>query len=406
MKGFTLTNSGKITAAWLKEKALVQLFDALEKDGGEPRVVGGAVRNALMGYGDSDIDIATTTQPEETLALLEAADIKAIPTGIEHGTVTAVIDGKAYEITSLRKDVKTDGRHAVVAFGTSFEDDARRRDFTINAIYADRNGHIYDYVGGLADIETETLQFIGDASTRIEEDYLRILRFFRFFAYYGKNRPDAQGLKACARLKDGLDGLSAERIWSEMRKLFAAPDPSRALLWMRQVGVLTKLLPESEKWGIDAIPPLMEAERKHEIAPDAMVRLMSVIPPRVDTVNDIASRWKLSNAERDRLRIWASLPQQLPKDDRSLRGLAYRHSKAAVLDALHVQTGLRRDDELANAAKTLAAWDVPELPVKGTDLLERGFEKGPLLGAKLKELENEWIESDFNLKRDDLLAKI
>ncbi|WP_026317535.1 CCA tRNA nucleotidyltransferase [Ahrensia kielensis] len=401
-----MTNSGKISANWLKDQALIQLFDALEKDGGQARVVGGAVRNALMGRTDSDIDVATTSTPDETLALLQAADIKAIPTGIDHGTVTAIIAGKAFEITSLRKDVETDGRHAVVAFGTSFEDDAKRRDFTINAIYADREGNLYDYVGGLVDIETETLRFIGDAGTRIEEDYLRILRFFRFFAYYGKHRPDAQGLKACARLKDGLGGLSAERIWNEMRKLFGAPDPSRALLWMRQVGVLTQLLPESEKWGIDAIPPLMEAEQAHEIKPDAMIRLMSIIPPRVDTVNDIAKRWKLSNAERDRLRVWASLPQQLPKDDRALRRLAYRHSKTAVLDGLHVQTGLRRDEELASAAKTLGAWIMPNMPIKGADLMERGFEKGPLLGAKLKELETAWVESDFSLKRDELLAKI
>ncbi|WP_371179708.1 CCA tRNA nucleotidyltransferase [Ahrensia sp. 13_GOM-1096m] len=401
-----LTNSGKISANWLKDQALIQLFDALEKDGGQARVVGGAVRNALMGHTDSDIDVATTSTPDETLALLQAADIKAIPTGIDHGTVTAIIAGKAFEITSLRKDVETDGRHAVVAFGTSFEDDAKRRDFTINAIYADRDGKLYDYVGGLADIETETLRFIGDAGTRIEEDYLRILRFFRFFAYYGKHRPDAQGLKACARLKDGLAGLSAERIWNEMRKLFGAPDPSRALLWMRQVGVLTQLLPESEKWGIDAIPPLMEAEQAHGIAADPMVRLMSIIPPRVDTVNDIAKRWKLSNAERDRLRVWASLPQQLPIDDRALRGLAYRHSKMAVLDGLHVQTGLRRDEELASAAKTLGAWIMPDMPIKGADLMERGFEKGPLLGTKLKELETAWVESDFSLKRDELLAKI
>lgn len=401
-----MNKPGKISANWLKDKALVQVFDALENAGGAACIVGGAVRNTLMGHAVGDIDIATTNTPDETIALLKAADIKSVPTGVEHGTVTAVIDGKAFEITSLRKDVVTDGRHAVVAFGTSFEDDAERRDFTINAIFADRHGNLYDYVGGLADIETETLRFIGDAATRIEEDYLRILRFFRFFAIYGKHRPEAQGLKACARLKDGLDGLSAERIWNEMRKLFAAPDPSRSLLWMRQVGVLTKLLPESEKWGIDAIPPLMDAERTHGFSPDALVRLMSIIPPRVDTVNDISARWKLSNAERDRLRAWASLPQQLPKDARALRALAYRHSKKAVLDGLRVQTALRRDDELAFAAKTIDAWDVPVLPVKGADLIERGYEKGPLLGAKLKELENAWIESDFKLARAALIAEI
>lgn len=395
-----------ISPDWLAQKAVQRLFDVLEADGGEARIVGGAVRNFLMNAGASDLDFATTLVPEVVMQRLQDAGIKAIPTGIDHGTVTALLESQSFEITTLRRDIETDGRHAVVMFGTDFKADANRRDFTVNALYVDRAGVVYDYVDGLKDIEPKVLRFIGDAGARIEEDYLRILRFFRFFAYYGQHRPDAEGLKACARLKDGMITLSAERIWNEMAKIFAAPDPSRALLWMRQIGVLTLLLPESEKWGIDAINPLIEAERKHDWQADGLMRLMAIIPPRLDTVNEIAKRWKMSNVERDRLRAWSALSQQLPKDDKMLRALAYRHSKSAVMDGLHVQSAMQRDDKLAEHAAVLAAWDMPELPVRGADLLELGYDKGPTLGAALKSLEKLWVESDFQMTREALLKQL
>ena len=397
----------KIAPDWLAHDDVQKLFDVLEADGAQARIVGGAVRNCLIGSTlKSDVDFAVTSEPEDTMAQLTAAGIRVVPTGLEHGTVTAVLNDVGYEVTTLRKDIETDGRHAVVAFGTDFAVDANRRDFTINALYADREGVIYDYVDGLADIKTMSLRFIGNADERIQEDYLRILRFFRFFAWFGKHRPDADGLKACMRLKKGIKTLSAERIWAEMHKLFAAPDPSRALLWMRQVGVLTLLLPESEKWGIDAIPPLMEAERDHKWPADPLIRLMAIVPKRQDSVNDIATRWRLSNAQRDRMRAWAALPAQLPKDDVALRATAYRHSTQAMIDGLYVQTAMQRDDELAEFAKRIGNWDVPEMPVKGADLLERGYEKGPALGGKLKQIEEIWIDSDFSLDRDALLAQI
>lgn len=402
-----MKNQNKITPDWLAQADVQRLFDVLEDSGAQARIVGGAVRNHLIGSTiKSDVDFAVTTHPEETMARLSAADIRVIPTGIEHGTVTAVLNDVGYEITTLRKDIETDGRHAVVAFGTNFEDDAKRRDFTINALYVDRSGVVYDYVDGLSDIETMNLRFIGVAGERIQEDYLRILRFFRFFAWFGKHRPDAEGLKASMRHKEGIKSLSAERIWAEMHKLFSAPDPSRALLWMRQVSVLTLLLPESEKWGIDAIPPLMDAERENEWPVDPLIRMMAIIPKRGNSVNDIATRWKLSNAQRDRLRAWAALPAQLPKDDVALRALAYRYSKQALIDGLHVQTAMQRDDELASFAKIIQDWEMPEMPVKGADLLERGFEKGPDLGGKLKQIEEIWISSDFSLGRDALLEQI
>lgn len=397
----------RIAPDWLAHADVQKLFDVLETDGEQARIVGGAVRNHMIGSQlKSDVDFAVTTGPEETMARLKAAKIRVVPTGIEHGTVTAVLNDVGYEITTLRKDIETDGRHAVVAFGTDFEEDAKRRDFTINALYVDREGVVYDFVDGLADIETMSLCFIGNADDRIAEDYLRILRFFRFFAWFGKHRPDADGLKASMRLKEGMKTLSAERIWAEMHKLFSAPDPSRALLWMRQVSVLTMLLPESEKWGIDAIPPLMEAEQAHDWPADPLIRLMAIVPKRQNSVNDIAARWRLSNAQRDRMRAWAALPAQLPKDDVALRAMAYRHSKQAVIDGLYVQTAMQHDDELVSFAERIDAWDMPEMPIKGADLLERGYEKGPDLGGKLKQIEEIWIDSDFSLGRDALLEQI
>ncbi|EHS53925.1 Polynucleotide adenylyltransferase region [Rhizobium sp. PDO1-076] len=234
---------------WFRTPALGRLFALLNADGGEVRVAGGAVRNGLLGLPVSDIDLATTLQPEEVIARAKAAGIKAVPTGIEHGTVTLVLDGKGYEVTTLRRDVETDGRRAQVAFGADWQEDAERRDLTINGLYAGQDGQVIDLVGGLADIETRTVRFIGDAEQRIAEDYLRVLRFFRFFAYYGHGRPDAAGLKACARAREKLKTLSAERVWSEMKKLLSARDPGRALLWMRQSGVLGEILPENGKMG-------------------------------------------------------------------------------------------------------------------------------------------------------------
>lgn len=250
----------RIEADWLNDAPLQALLQALVGEGDEEaRVVGGAIRNTLLGQAVADIDIATTALPATTVERAKAAGFKTVPTGIEHGTVTVVANGRPFEVTTLRQDVETNGRHAKVKFGRDWKADAERRDFTINALYCDADGSILDLVGGIADIGSRTLRFIGDAESRIEEDFLRILRFFRFFAWYGDGRPDAAGLRAATRLKAGIEQLSAERIWAEMRKLLAAPDPSRALLWMRQTGVLSLVLPESEKWGIDAIHGLTGA---------------------------------------------------------------------------------------------------------------------------------------------------
>ncbi|HSX72677.1 MAG TPA: CCA tRNA nucleotidyltransferase [Shinella sp.] len=405
--------------AWFADPALVRVLALLNGEGGEARVAGGAVRNSLMGLPVADIDIATTLRPDEVVARAKAAGIKAVPTGIEHGTVTLVLDGKPFEVTTLRRDVATDGRHAEVAFGTDWRMDAERRDLTINALYATADGTVVDLVNGLPDIESRTVRFIGDAATRIAEDHLRILRFFRFFALYGSGRPDAEGLKACARAKDTLANLSAERVWSETKKLLAAPDPGRALLWMRQAGVLTKILPETEKWGIDAIPGLVDAERAFDWTPDALLRLAAMVPPDRARLKALAERLRLSKAEAAVLDHWAAAPEIAPKlaetaFDRLLyrtgpQGLAIRLKLA--LAAARAR-GLGDPDALAFAGlcqRLLARagkWKKPTFPLNGADVLAAGVPAGPKVGTVLGTIEEEWVAGNFRSDRAKLLARL
>lgn len=404
---------------WLKTRPLQALFTALNREGGEARVVGGAVRNTLLGTAVCDVDLATTHLPEVTMRLAGEAGFKPVPTGIEHGTVTVVVQGHAFEVTTLRKDIETDGRHAKVAFGTDWKADAERRDFTINALYATAEGIVVDHVGGLADIETRTLRFIGDAEQRIREDYLRILRFFRFFAWYGSGRPEADGLRASARLKDGIAQLSAERVWAELKKLLSAPDPSRSLLWMRQSGVLNLILPESEKWGIDSIHGLVRTEGDLGWQPDSLLRLMSIVPPDAVRMEDMGSRLKMSNAERARLEAWARADAIKPElSEQALKKTIYRGSKQAMLDRIRLAYAAARADAIgsdeamiragayARLLETATNYETPVFPVTGGDLLARGIEKGPALGEMLRSLETLWIESGFQLDRPKLLDKL
>ena len=402
----------RIEDDWLQDTSLQKLFDILEQDGAVARVAGGAVRNALMAKLASDVDLCTTLPPDHVVQRLEKAGEKAVPTGIEHGTVTAIIDGNPFEVTTLRQDVETDGRHAVVKFGTDWETDAKRRDFTINALYCDREGRVFDPVGGYQDIQDGEIRFIGDAGARIAEDSLRILRFFRFFAWYGDGRPDAAGLKACSANKHLLDGLSAERVWMELKKLLAADDPGRALLWMRTTGVLTRILPETEKWGIDALPGLIGLEDSETWQKDPMLRLMAMIRPHEDTVAGLSARLSLSNAESGRLQAWAG--SEPPKPDTPTDDLdktLYKGSSEGIIDALRLEiVHLLGRDEATNANRALGlldhaeSWKRPEMPVKGRDLVDLGFSSGPEMGAVLKKLENLWVEGGFKASKKDLLA--
>ncbi|MCP4318749.1 MAG: CCA tRNA nucleotidyltransferase [Hyphomicrobiales bacterium] len=406
-------------AKWFGSRRLHRVLDLLNADGGEARIVGGAVRNTLMGVPVGDIDIATTLLPAEVVARAKGAGIKSVPTGIDHGTVTLVVDGSPFEVTTLRVDVEAHGRHATVAFGADWSVDAHRRDLTMNGLYAGADGKVIDLVGGLADIESKTVRFIGDAVTRIEEDYLRILRFFRFFARYGEGRPDADGLRACARLKAGLEGLSAERVWTELKYLLASPDPSRALLWMRQTGVLTAIVPESEKWGIDAIPGLVETETALNWNPDPLLRLMAIIPNDSARADAMAQRLRMSNAERKRMVSWAGEPA-ISDDlaDVALKRLLYRGDPQAVTDTMRLQLRARRtaaqtDDAALHSAAKLSrllgvaeGWARPGFPVTGGDLLKAGVAEGPAIGDTLGALEEAWIDSNFNLTREQLLERV
>ena len=402
-------------APWLHEARLQAVFDAIEAAGGEARVAGGAVRNTLMGEAVGDVDLATTLVPEATMEALEKAGLKAVPTGIDHGTITAVSDGTGYEITTIRDDIETDGRHAVVRFGTDWERDALRRDLTINGLYCDRQGEIFDPLDSLNDVKARQVRFIGDAGERIEEDYLRILRFFRFFAQYGAGRPDAEGLKAVTRLKEGLQRVSAERIWMELRKLLAARDPSRALLWMRTTGVLNLIVPESEKWGIDFAAPLIEAETRFGWQSEAIQRLQAMIRPDGAIARKLAKRLKLSNADRDRLLAWAmaELPEPpLGKD--GLKQQIYFGDQQAITDRLRLAAAIaisrnepaEKIEAIADNADFSSNWMPPQLPVSGKDLVEKGIPEGREIGRLLKRLEKTWVESGFSLSAKALLKDL
>ncbi len=392
---------------WLQDEDLQNLLVLLNSAGEEARIAGGAVRNALLGEPVADIDIATTITPAAVVALLERTGWKAVPTGIEHGTVRAVTGQKTFEITTLRSDIETDGRHATVAFGRDWEVDAKRRDLTINALYMAADGTIIDPLGVLPDVESQTVRFVGEPAERIREDYLRILRFFRFFAWYGKYRPDAAGLKASAKLKGGLETLSVERVWQELSKLLAAPDPTRAILWMRQTGVLSIVLPESERWGIDGFAGVVKAGSMNGWGSDAVLRLMGILPPQTGRIKELSTRLKLPNKVRDRLLAWAETPEPEPQTGRKqFARTLYRAKPSALADRLKLAVA-REDENQAKFHRLLdqtVSWRRPEFPVSGKDLLKKGMLPGPEVSQKLAELEDQWVDSDFKLKKRELLA--
>jgi poly(A) polymerase len=398
-------------AAFLIAPAVQDLLALLNADGEEARVAGGAVRNALLGQQVKDVDIATTALPAEVIRRCADAGLRTVPTGIDHGTVTVIIDGEPFEVTTLRADSDHDGRRAQVSFGRDWKVDAERRDFTINGLYAAADGTVIDLVGGLDDIATKTVRFIGDAEERIKEDYLRILRFFRFFAWYGHGRPDAAAIKAMVRLKDGINQLSAERVWSELKKLLSAPDPSRALLWMRQSGVLTQVLPESEKWGIDLIHGLVRAGHELEWPIDPMLRIEALVPPYDARMEGLAARLRLSKAEGARLIGWAKSGEAKPaRTDKVLALELYKGDRQGVLDRLRLAVASAREKGETKTVEALLrqlafaeGWQKPVFPLSGADMLAGGLESGPDVGRRLKQLKEKWIASGFELSKAQLL---
>ena len=387
-----------LNADWLEAASTQKVIAALEaaRPGGS-RFVGGCVRNSLMSRPVDDIDIATQLKPEETLAALEAANIKAIPTGIEHGTVTAVMDGEPFEITSLRRDVETDGRRAVVAFTEDWAEDAQRRDFRMNALYAAPNGEVFDPVGGgYDDALAGRVIFIGDADARLREDYLRILRFFRFNAWYGAEI-DVDGLAACARQKQGLEKIARERIWKELKKLLAAPTPRRAVQAMDEAGVLDEILPEHH--GLDVLHDLELTEQLTGVQPDSILRLQALLPRSAPAVQQTQAALRLSNEEASRLTTWAAdnLPEPVGMNGRELRATLYWHGKQAVVDR-----AMLAGADIRDLLAAVRAWNPPDFPIGGEDALAIGL-KGKAIGAALSRVARVWVDSDFDLDREALL---
>jgi poly(A) polymerase len=392
----------------MADQATRTVMAALEAAGGEgcARFVGGCVRNAVLGRPIDDIDIATPLEPPAVIRALAQAGLKSVPTGIEHGTVTAIACGKPFEVTTLRRDVATDGRRAVVAFTTDWAEDAQRRDFRLNALYMDAQGGLYDPVGqGLADARAGRIVFVGDAAQRIREDYLRILRFFRFLAWYGRGEPDAEGLAACAALKAGLDQLSAERVSKELLKLLAADDPRPALTLMDQAGVLTAILPGHV--GLERVCNLIAIERDAGEAPDPELRLAALLPSDSAVAIREADRLRLSKVQRDRLA--AAVAPQGVFGEQDGRGLVYRLGARAVSDRqrlLWAAEGSRVSAQAWAALNGLVTFDPPKFPIAGHEAAQAGFKPGKAMGAALREVEDWWIAQDFQPTREQLIARL
>ena len=392
---------------WLNDTAGRVVMEALLAAApGGARYVGGCVRNALMGVPVRDIDIATVLTPPETIAALEAAGIRAVPTGFDHGTITAVADRRGFEVTTLRHDVVTDGRRAVVAYSTDWDQDANRRDFRLNAIYADRDGTLFDPVGGIEDALAGRVRFIGEAAARIAEDYLRVLRFYRFHAWYGRTLLDPVGHAACIALRAGLTGLSVERIWTERKKLLAARDPCEAIEAMQEGNVLNEVLPE--RIDLNLFLSINSLQAQEALSPDPLLRAAALLAGgaamRVDALCDTM---KVSNAERTRLAAAVRHAGVYPGvDRRALRAALYDQGRQAVEDQLMLAAarGEGRRDALSRDLDAVSRWQRPVFPLKAADLLAAGFERGPALGRMMKRLELLWVESDFALDRAALSA--
>mgnify|MGYP003112074351 FL=1 len=383
----------KLEADWLTRPATQALCAALEGAGFHALFVGGCVRDGIIGRSVSDIDIATDARPERVMEVTQAAGMKPVPTGIDHGTVTVVAGGFPHEVTTFRRDVETDGRRAVVAFSERVEEDAERRDFTINALYADARGQVLDPLGqGLPDLEARRVRFIGDPRDRIEEDYLRILRFFRFHAHYADPAGglDAEGLAACAGMAEGLDGLSRERVGAEMAKLLSAPDPAPAVAAMTQAGILARVLPGADA---TALPVLVHLEGQHGLSPDP-VRRLALIGGENATDALRLSKSQASGIANRRARIG---------DVAGAGALGYHLGDQAGRDVVLLRAALFGTGVTQADLDAVAHGAAQTLPIRAADLQAKGL-SGPALGEALRAAEARWIASGFTLTKPDLLA--
>jgi poly(A) polymerase len=381
--------------AWLGDERLQNLLRVLNSES-EARVAGGAVRNALLGVPVADVDIATALPPTDVMRVCNAAGFGVHPTGFDHGTVTITVEKHPFEVTTLRRDIETDGRHAVVSFTKDWAEDAARRDFTINAMYCDAVGKIYDFTNGYADIQKRRMRFVGRPSERIREDYLRILRFFRFHARYGKGSPDKDGLKACIRLKAGLAHLSAERVRQEMFKLLEAPRAVDTIKVMAKSGILGNIIPYTDDWRLLGRLPQ-----------DGLMRLFAL----AKTPAKLKDTFRLSNAQAQRIDALMAAPDVSPRlskveQRRMIYSLGHDIWRDAVVMS-HARSRASLTDRPWRAMLKLAEkFERPTFPISGHDLAERGITPGPKLGQLLRDLEDWWLASDFKPGKEELLNKL
>ena len=387
---------------WLESPAIKAIMSAIESAGGEARIVGGAVRDALLGRPIGDIDLACTLPPDQMVKALDRKGIKNIPTGIDHGTITAVYDHKGYEITTLRHDIQPDGRHSKVAFTTDWAADAARRDFTINGLYLDKGGNLHDFFDGRSDLTAGLIRFIGDPAERIQEDYLRILRAFRFMAQLEGFTIEEQGLKACISLSGSLSSLSVERVWKEISKLMAAVNPVPACKLMCGGGVLLTVLPEATM--VDRLEALvrLEAKTRRTTFLTRLVALLDYVDPA-----QLSSRLRLS---RNESQVLGNLRGALGWDKigtiKELRQKLYDYGKEVVQDAVLLREAASAEKLGADWLSEIERWSKPAFPLQGKDLKTLGIPEGPEMGRCLAEIENWWREQDFEPDKKACLEKV
>jgi poly(A) polymerase len=396
---------------WMKAPEVSQLFTTLGAPDVDARFVGGCVRDAVLDRDIGDIDVATPEVPEKVMRRLAAADIKAVPTGLDHGTLTAIVNGTPFEVTSLRRDTACDGRHADVEFTTDWHEDSRRRDFTMNAMSLRPDGTLFDDHGGFEDAKTGRLRFVGSPTDRIREDYLRVLRLFRFFAWYGQVPLDEATLVACQTSATGLGSLSAERVQQEISKLLSAPNPGPAVNAMHERSVLSAIFPDVN--DVSALPVLLSLEKEAIAFPPGWLRRLAILIPGSASVS-IAERLKLSNADRNRLRALTNNEFAVSKDIDGVgfKRLLYKFGADFVID--RVLMAWARDESRGEGdtaqwralTKTANAWTPRRLPINGDDILALGVSSGPEVGRCLAEIEGFWIDGDFNVPREELLKEL
>jgi poly(A) polymerase len=395
-------------APWLFDGPAARLLAVLDRDGEEARAVGGAVRNALLGLPVEEIDLATTAKPDTVVQRASGARFHPVPTGIEHGTVTVVVDGKPFEVTTLRQDIETDGRRATVRFGRDWAQDAARRDFTMNALYAGRDGSVIDLVGGIADLDARRVRFIGDAEARIAEDYLRILRFFRFHAAYGEGPPDPEGLAACIAAREGLERLSRERVRNELLKLIVARHAVAMLALMSESGILIDVL-GGVPW-LASFSNLRKAEEEFELPRDPVRRLGALAVRVREDAERLRERLRLTNEEARRLRLMGEGWWQLAPDmgENARRIVLYRIGPEDYRDRALI--AFSRAEEKVNDEGWRALidlpqqWTAPKFPLVAKHFIDQGVEKGPALGSILTRAEETWTEHGFPQDHTSLMA--